>query len=147
MSLEEREAHLRAWRKSVNERRGRKLRLRDAAHGPETLFAPALEAAFGGLGIVEPVPHAESEVPAFEGLLCLGGDGAWVEVSGGRLPANQVYHSGVAAIDFAVQCVHRLLPCALWMARHVELCPDATKESSDCILCALWRCREDFGNT
>ena len=37
-SLEDREAHLRAWRKAVKERRARKLRLRDAVQGSESFL-------------------------------------------------------------------------------------------------------------
>ena len=143
-SLEEREAHLRAWRKAVKERRERKLRLREAVQGSESLFASSLDDVFGKLVSMQPLAHAESVVPAFDGLLCLGGDVAWAEVRGGR-PSAKVYRSGVAAIDFAVQCLHRLLPLALWLDRHAELCSDSQKESVECIICALHRCKQDFG--
>ena len=143
-SMKEREAHLRAWRKSVKERRARKLRLRDAVQGSESLFAASLDDDFGKLAGTQPLPHAASTVPAYDGLLCLGGDVAWAEVCGGRPPAKG-YRSGVTAIDFAVQCLHRLLPFALWLGRHAELCGDVQTESPECIVCALQRCKQDFG--
>ena len=127
-SLKEREAHLRAWRKAVKERRERKLRLREAVQGSESLFAESLSDVFDKLAGVQPLPHAGNNVSAYDGLLCLGGDAVWAEVRGGRPPAK-MYRSGVTAIDFAVQCLHRLLPVALWLDRHVELCGEAQKLS------------------
>ena len=143
-SLKEREAHLSAWRKAVKERRERKFRLREAVQGSESLFAESLSDVFDKLAGVQPLPHAGNNVSAYDGLLCLGGDAGWAEVRGGRPPAK-MYRSGVTAIDFAVQCLHRLLPVALWLDRHVKLCGEAQKESSECIACALYRCKQDFG--
>ena len=143
-SLEEREAHLRAWRKAVKDRRERKLRLRDAAQGSDSLFAADLEDAFGRVPRVKPAPLCETVVPAYADLLSMGGDVAWAEVEGGR-PQPKAYQSGVVAVNFAVQCLHRLLPVSLWLQRHAELCGDSQKKSPECIVCALRRCRQDFG--
>ena len=54
------------------------------------------------------------------------------------------YRSGSAAIDFAVQSLLRLLPVALWVDAHADLCAKAG-DTSACIVCALRSCRDDLG--
>ena len=92
---------MREWRAAVKKRRDRKLELRAAAQGDETLFAPSVADAFAKLVTVELMVHADVVLPSLDNLLPSGRKVLWSGVEGGRL-APVGYHSGSAAIDFVV---------------------------------------------
>ena len=143
VSLEERQAHLDAWRKAVKERRERKLELRAAAHGEGTLFAPSLNDVYTKLGVAQPKAHAAYVLPSDTENMMTDRDAGWAGVEGGR-PAPALHRSGSAAIDFVVQSFLRLLPVAAWLNRHAKVC-DVAGENTTCVVCALRSSRKDLG--
>ncbi|MCP4036209.1 MAG: hypothetical protein GY733_04675, partial [bacterium] len=150
LSDEELKKQLRARRREEEQRRKALQALRDVLYGPTGCFGDAVEELQGA--VPEALVRADDlELPGVDGISGAEAALAWSRLVQGRYPRMLGLCNPDSRRSFAIcvaQVLLRVPAMAVWMTVHERSCGAAAStggEASSCILCSLWRTRDQLG--